>query len=243
MQPSKPFLITLSAMLASTAIAVALPAPAADGATTTSSLPLSTALTPAMVDYFGLDVASERPSIAALVHCQTIPACGSSDSSRVQFIDAAGRVIKEYQAGANTIIEYTRRQRFTPAAGVTEVRTLVRRVMTDEQHRIVVHGTDSISTLDAGSTGREPSTLVRVHRYSDVRFLVNDPAFPWPMTGLVVLQLSHAVGAAQHAAPRLSGHGAVSFDGTKYARILTSDGLTHRVDLVARRLETTMPDR
>jgi hypothetical protein len=106
-----------------------------------------------------------------------------------------------------------------------------------------MNGTDSIVKVDTGAADRESSTLTRVHRFSDVRYLVNDLNFVWPLTGLVVLELSNANGPAQRAPVRVAAHGAVSFDGTRYAQILTAGALTHRVDLSAKRLETTMPDR
>jgi hypothetical protein len=43
--------------------------------------------------------------------------------------------------------------------------------------------------------------------------------------------------------PPLLQHAAVSYDGTSYAHILTSGALTHRVNLRAKLLETTMPAR
>ncbi len=242
MKPTKPFLVTLSA-LAVAGAAVVLTAPAASTAAAADSLPLSTALTPVMIDYFGLGEAFVRPSIAALLQCHAKPACGSSDSSQVRFVDASGELLAVYDGAPTSVIESVRRQQATLSARITESRTLVRRYAKDAQGRVVMNGADSIVKIDSGAADRVPSTLTRVHRYNDVRYLANNLDFVWPMTGLVVLELSHAVGAEQRAPLRLAAHGAVSFDGTRYAQILTTGGLTHRVDLSAKRLETTMPDR
>jgi hypothetical protein len=77
MKPSKPFLLVLAGIAVAAFVIVetprAVPAQAQD------SMPMSTKLTPAMIDYFALDVAFERPSIAALVSCKAVPACGASD--------------------------------------------------------------------------------------------------------------------------------------------------------------------
>lgn len=242
MKPTRPFVYALSALVVAGA-AVVLSTPKARAAAASDSFPLSTALTPAMIDYFGLSDAFARPSIAALVRCHAIPACGASDSSTVQFIDALGRVVDAYDGRPSSVIAQVRRQRATLSAGITETRTRVRRYAKDEQGRIVMNGTDSIVKVDTGGAERESSTLTRLHRYSDVRFLVNDPTFVRPLTGLVVLELSHAVGQAQRTPVRMAAHGAVSFDGTRYAQILTTGALMHRADLSAKRLETTMPDR
>jgi hypothetical protein len=120
---------------------------------------------------------------------------------------------------------------------------LRRRYATDAEGRLVMQGTDSIVRVDRGGDGREPSTLTRVHRYSDVRYLVNDPAFVYPLTGLVVLELSNATGPMPHPFAHTASHAAVSFDGTGYANVLTTNGLTHRVNLQAKLLETIVPDR
>lgn len=242
MKPTRPFVYALSALVVAGAAAV-LATPGAHAATASEALPLSTALTPVMIDYFGLSDAFARPSIAALVQCNATPACGASDSSQVRFIDAGGKVLGAYDARTSTIIEQVRRQQSTPSSGVTETRTLVRRFLKDEQGRIVMNGSDSIVRIDRGGTDRQSATLTRVHRYTDVRYLVNDLKFVWPLTGLVVLELQNASGRAQRAPVRLAAHGAVSFDGTQFAQILTTGALTHRVNLSARRLETTMPDR
>lgn len=242
MKPSRPFVFALSALVVA-AGALALATPRATAAAAADTLPLSTALTPVMIDYFGLDDAFTRPSIAALLQCNARQACGASDSSQVQFFDANGEVRAAYDGAPTSVIEEVRRMHSTPSAGVTELRTRVRRYLKDEQGRIVMNGIDSIVKVDSGSADHESSTLTRVHRYSDVRYLVNDLNFVWPLTGLVVLELSNAIGPAQRTPIRVAAHGAVSFDGTQYAQILTAGALTHRVDLVAKRLETTMPER
>lgn len=242
MAPSRPFIFVLSA-LAITGAAIMVAAPQARTAAAAETLPLSTALTPEMIDYFGLSDAFARPSIAALVTCSQAPACGGSDTSRVRIIDGSGTVLSAYDGKPNTIIEQVRSLHTTPSDGVRETRLMVRQYVKDDQGRIVVNGTDSIVKRDLGGTNREPSTLTRVHRYNSMRYLVNDLTLVWPITGLVVLELSHAVGPAQQAPARVAGHAAVSFDGTRYAQILTTGALMHRVDLSAKRLETTMPDR
>ena len=242
MKPSKPFVISL-AFVTATGAAVLLGAPRARVAEARDSLPLTTKLTPAMIDYFAIDVAYERPSIAALVTCAAQPACGVTDSARVRFVDASGMVVPAYDGKATTTIQQVRRLHSSDTVGVTETRTLVRRWLKDEQGRVVMSGSDSIVRVDAGAVGREPSRLTRVHRYTDVRYVVNDVKLMWPITGLVVLELSNAVGAARQTAVVLASHAAVSFDGSPYAHILTTNGLTHRVNLRARLLETTMPER
>ena len=242
MKPSKPFVISLAFVIA-TGAAVLLGAPRARVAEARDSLPLTTKLTPAIIDYFAIDVAYERPSIAALVTCAAQPACAATDSARVRFVDASGTVVPAYDGKPTTTIQQVRRLHSSDTVGVTETRTLVRRWLKDEQGHVVMNGTDSIVRVDAGAVGREPSTLTRVHRYSDVRYVVNDVKLMWPITGLVVLELSNAVGAARHPAVALASHAAVSFDGSSYAHILTTNGLMHRVNLRARLLETTMPER
>lgn len=242
MKPSKTFLFTL-ALVAVAGITVILTPARVRAADAAEPFPLSTSLTPAMVDFFGLAPAFERPSIAALVACHDTAACAASDSAQVRFLDAAGATIQAYDRRPTSTIEQVRRERLTLTAGVTESRTLLRRYSIDEQQRVVMSGTDSIVRHDAGGAGRDASTLVRLHRYADVRYRVNDPKFPWPMTGLVILELSHRTGTGHNAPSRAAGHAAVSFDGTKYARVLTAGALTHRVNLQARLLETTVPDR
>ena len=241
MKPSKPFLL----LLAGTAVAgfVIVETPRAVPAQAQDTMPMSTKLTPPMIDYFALDVAFERPSIAALVACEATPACGASDSSRVRFLNAEGRSVADYSASPSTTIEQVRSLQTTPSTGVTEDRTLVRRVSTDAQGRLVLQGSDSIVKRTRASAGTAASVVTRVHRYSDVRYLVNDLTYIWPITGLVTLELSDVVGSASIASTPLTGHAAVSYDGTPYAHILTSGALTHRVNLRARLLETTMPAR
>jgi hypothetical protein len=242
MTPSKPFLFCL-AIAAAGAVTVLI-TPASRVAAAEQSLPLSTHLTPEMIDFFGLRVAYDRPSIAELVACGATSACGASDSSRIRFLDASGAVIPTYDRKAGTIIERVRREQTAPLAGVTEARTTLRAFTTDAQGRVVMNGTDSIVRVTRGDT---PSTLVRVNHYSDVRYLVTDPRFPWPLTGLVVLELSNALGAdahtASHTASHTAVHAAATFDGTPFARIITTGALTHRANLQAQLFETTLPDR
>ena len=242
MKPSKTFLFSL-ALVAVAGITVILTPARVRAASATEPFPLSTALTPAMVDFFGLAPAFERPSIAALVACHDTAGCGGSDTSQVRFRDAAGTEVPVYDGRPASTIEQVRRERHELNTGVTESRTMVRVFSTDEQGRVVMSGTDSIVKRDAGGVGRDASTLVRVHRYTDVRYRVNDPKFIWPMTGLVVLELSHVIGTDRTAPARGASHAAVSFDGTPYAQVLTTGALMHRVNLQARRLETTVPDR
>jgi hypothetical protein len=242
MPPTKPFIYCLVA-LAVVGAGVVLPATSVREVAAKEGLPLSTKLTPAMIDYFGLSEAFVRPSIAALVQCSTTPACAASDSSRLRFVDSAGRVAAVYDGKPSTTIEQVRRLRTVSDSGVTEARTMVRRYVKDEQGRIVMNGSDSIVKVDPGAPGRERSTLIRVHRFNDVRYLVTDPTFVWPLTGLVVLELSNVVGPPTRGEVRTAGHAAVSFDGTRYAHVLTTGALSHRVDLQARLLETTLPDR
>ena len=243
MKPSQPFLVIL--MVAAVAGASALvAAPHAQAAIARDSLPLSAPLTPAMIDYFALQVAWEPPQIAVLVACAARPTCGASDSVQVRFLDAAGHTVAGYDGAPTTVIEQVRRQQTSPAPGRTEQRTLVRR-FTQEDHgaKVVMHGIDSIVTVDSRGTGREPSTLVRVHRYSAMRYLMNDPLLPFPLTGLVTLELSSTPGVATDPSQALAAHAAVSFDGSHVATIVTSGALTHRVDLRTRRLDSTLPDR
>jgi hypothetical protein len=163
MKPSKPFLIIVAALVA-LGTTIALSTGTAAAAAAQSAMPLSTALTPGMIDYFGVRDVYTRPSIATLVQCAATRACGSADSSRV-------------------------------------------------------------------------------HHCTEVRFLENDPRYVWPLTDLVVMELSNATGEAPQRALRTEQHAAVSFDGTRYAHVLTTDALVHRVDLQVKRLEATMPDR
>ena len=241
MKFSKPFLVVLA--LVAVAGVVILETPRAKLVAAQNSMPLSTKLTPAMIDYFALDVAFQRPSIAALVACESVPACGATDSVQVRFLNAAGQTVPEYDATPATTIEEVRRVHTAPADGVTEHRTQVRRFIKDAQGRIVMQGRDSIVRVTREVAGSAATTLTRVHRYSDVRYLLNDPAIVWPLTGLVMLELSNVVGPAPRSPTPLVGHGAVSFDGTSYAHVLTAGALTHRVNLRAKLLETTMPDR
>ncbi len=241
MKPTKPFLFTL-ALIAVGAAAV-FPVASARADEAADGMPLSTRLTPEMIDFFGLGDAWVRPSIAALQQCSATPACGRSDSSQVRILDASGEVLSAYDDKPTTVFEQVRRQRTPPASGVAVTRMMIRRYAKDEQGRIVMAGLDSIVKVSQEAPGRTASTLVRVHRYADVRYLVNDPTFVWPLTGLVVLELSQVQSAAPHAAAPVASHAAVSFDGTPFARVITTGALSHRVNLQARVLETTMPDR
>jgi hypothetical protein len=242
MKPSKPFIISL-AFVTAIGVSVMLGAPRARAAEVSHSMPLSTKLTPAMVDYFALDVAFERPSIASLVACAATPACGASDSSRVRFIDALGVPIGTYDGAPSTTIEQIRWLRSSDTVGVTVTRTLVRRWVKDDRGRVVMNGSDLIVRIDVGAAGREPSTLTRLHRYSDLRYVVNDPTLLWPITGMAVLELSNVLGATPRVPTAPAIHAAVSYDGSPFAHIATTNGLAHRVNLPAKVLETTMPDR
>ena len=242
MPHSKSFVISL-AFCAAAAVAVLSSAPSARVAEAQSARPLSTKLTPAMIDYFALDVALQRPDIASLAACGAQPTCARSDSAGVRFVDSSGTVLPMYDGKPTTTIEQVLRLRREVSSGVSETRTLVRHWSTDDRRHIVMSGSDSIVKSDVGAVGRLASTLTRVHRYSDVRYVVNDAKLVWPITGLVVLELSNAIGAAPHATPVLASHAAVSFDGSPFAHVLTTNGLSHRVNLPARLLETTMPDR
>lgn len=241
MQPTRPFLLTLAFVTAGGALILGSPnAPAAHAQ---NAMPLSTHLTAEMIDYFGLADAYVKPSISALVACEAAPACGATDSVQVRFLDARGNIVPDYDGTTTATIEQIRHQHSAPAAGVTETRTLVRRYARDDAGRVLVNGTDSIVRIDAGAPGREPGTLVRVHRYTDLKYLLTDPRFVFPMTGLVVLDLSNVTGAGVQSPAHTATHAAVSFDGTHYAHVLTSSALTHRVNLQSKTLETTIPDR
>lgn len=241
MTPTKPFLLTLALVAVGGAGIIASPAPREAAAQ--ESLPLSTKLTPTMIDFFGLGVAFERPSMAALAACRNTKACGDSDSSTVRFLDERGRDVPEYDGKPTSVIRSVRRLRATTTDGATESRTEVRLFTTDEQGRVVMNGTDSITKIDGGAAGRPASTVTRVHRFTDVRYLVNDPRFAWPLTGMVVLELSDVAGSTSPSTVRTATHAAVNFDGTAFAHIITSGALTHRVNLQARLFETTIPDR
>ncbi len=242
MKPSKPFLVLLMvAAVAGASAAVA--APHAQAATPRDSMPLSTKLTPAIIDYFGLQPAFEPPNMPALVACAAASACGASDSVRVRFVDASGQVLTAYDGAPTTAIERVTTGTATPTDGVTVYRHTVRRFVQEDGAKVLMTGTDSIVTSDTGAPGRAPSTVVRMHRYAAMRYLVNDPRFPWPLTGLVTLELSETPGASPRRLRPPSAHAAVSFDGTPTASIVTSGALTHRVHLRARVLETTLPDR
>lgn len=241
MKPSKPFLFALAAV--AVAAVVIIDTPRARPAAAQESLPLATTLTAEMIDYFGLDVAFDRPSISALVACEAAAGCGATDSSRVRFLDAQGRVMPDYDGAPTTVIEQTRRVEQVTPTGITEQRTLTRRFTKDDQGRVVMYGRDSIVKHTPAAGAAPAERLVRIRRYSDVRYMVNDPTLPWPLTGMVVLELSHVVGtpAATPAAP--TGHAAVSFDGSAVAQILTTGAISHKVNLQARKLETTLPER
>lgn len=241
MKPSRPFQIVL-VTLGIVAVTVSFAAPPVRAAGTGNGMPLSTRLTPAMIDFFGLAVAMERPSLTALAQCAATPACGASDSVTMRIIDASGAAVATYDGQPTTIIEQVRRHRGVSADSSDQTRLLVRRFVKDADGRVVMNGRDSIVTTGRRIDGLLPDTVVRVHRYSDVRYLVNDPRFVWPLTGLVVLELRQGGSAAR---PPLHGsaHAAVSFDGTPNARIVTTGAVSHRADLRALRLETTLPER
>ncbi len=241
MPPTKPFLLTLAAVAIAAAGIVATPRPREAAAQ--EGIPLSTKLTPAMIDFFGLAAAYERPSMADLAACKVTPACGSSDSSQVHFADSSGGTVPVYDGKPGSVIETIRHTRATLADGATESRAFTRQYALDDRGHVVMNGLDSIVKIDRGAAGREPTTLVRVHRYADVRYLVNDPRFLWPLTGIVVLELTNMVGKAQQRPVRTATHAAVSFDGTAFAHVLTTGALTHRVNLQAKLLETSIPDR
>ncbi len=241
MTPSKPFLLLLAAV--AVAGVVIVETPGAKPAQAQDAMPMSTKLTPAMLDYFALDVAYDRPSLASLLSCKAIPECGASDSVQMRFVGADGHTVDEYDGSPATTIEQVRRQHATTAAGTAEERTAIRRFVKDVQGRIVMQGSDSIVTRTRELPGVPASTVTRVHRYSDVRYLVTDPTFQYPITGIVALELSEVTGPAPRVAPALVQHAAVSYDGTAYAHIITSGALTHRVNLSARLLETTLPAR
>jgi hypothetical protein len=242
MQPSRPFVFSVAALLA-LGVAVVLPLQRGREASAKEGLPLSTPLTAEMIDYFGLSDAFAPPSMALLAQCGATPACAASDTSRIRFFGPDGRVTAVLDARTGSAIEHVRRQSATIARGVTETRILVRTYATDSEGRIMMNGRDSIVKVDSGDVAREASTLTRVHRYSDVLYHVKDSSLVWPLTGLVVLDLARSTGAAQSGSVRLASHGAVSFDGTQFARVITTGALTHRVDLKARVLETELPDR
>jgi len=242
MKPSKPFLFCL-ALVAVAGATVFLNAPTAHAASAEDEMPLSTRLTPAMIEFFGLDVAFDRPSIAALVSCQAQPACGRSDSSSVRFLDASGSVQSTWDGKPGSVIEQLRQQVVTTTIGATETRRFLRHFAVDEKRRVVMNGRDSIVTVDSGAPGREASRMVRIRRFTDVRYLVSDPRFIWPLTGLVVLESSYGTGSSSQPLVRPTSHAAVAFDGTASAHIITAGSLTHRADLAAKVLETTLPDR
>lgn len=224
------------------AVTVGFVAPPARVAESAGGMPLSARLTPAMVDFFGLAVATERPSVAALVRCAATPACGASDSVTVRFVDTSGTTVATYDGQPTTTIVQQRRHRSVTVDGADESRVLLRRFVTDADGRVVMNGRDSIVTIGRSVDGGGRDTVVRVHRYADVRYLVNDPRFVWPLTGLVVLELWQG-GRAARAMLHGGAHAAVSFDGTSSARIVTTGAVSHRADLRAMRLETTLPER
>ena len=242
MKPSKPFLFCLALVTVSGCMVLSN-APSAQAATTEQGMPLSTKLTPAMIDYFGLQVAYEHPTIQALVACHAQPACGASDSSRVRIFDASGAVVHRWDGKPGSVIEQVRQVESAAANGVMETRRTVRRFATDEQGRLVMNGTDSIVRADAGAATRSATRLTRVNRYTDVRYLLTDTRFIWPLTGLVVLELSNEFGDRAQGPTLTAGHAAVSFDGTSQVHIITTGALLHTADLQAKRLDTTVPDR
>ncbi len=111
-----------------------------------------------------------------------------------------------YDGTPATAIEQVRRQVVVASNGITETRTTVRRYAQDVQDRLVMSGIDSLVKRDLGAPGRTGSLIVHVRRYADIRYRMNDPQFTWPMTGLVVLELSHAIGAGELSPPRATSH-------------------------------------
>ena len=241
MQPSKPFLFVLA--LTAVGAAIIVTTPKARSAAAQDAMPLSTKLTPEMTDFFGLAVAYEHPSLTALVACGRNPACGGTDSTRVRFVDADGMVVPDYDGAPTSTIQQVRHARSTPSEGVTVTRTEVRLYTKDEQGRLVMNGIDSVQRVNATPAGSAPFTVTSVNHYTDVKYLVNDPRFQWPLTGLVVADLSVTGPKVTRQAATMASHAAVNFDGTPYAHIITTGALTHRVDLQAKVLETTIPDR
>lgn len=237
MQPSKPFLFVLALSAVGAAIVATTPAP--KPAAAQDAMPLSTRLTPEMSDYFGLGIAYERPSMTAMLACASTPACAHNDSTQLRFLDASGAPADVYDGQPGSIIEQVRQLASAPKPGVTERRTQMRRYTTDEHARVVMSGTDSITRVDAGGATHPGTTLTRVHRYTNVQYLVNDPRFQFPLTGLVVTELT-LKGADGKGAHDIE---AMNFDGTNFAHVLTAGALTHRVDLKAKMLETVIPDR
>jgi hypothetical protein len=65
----------------------------------------------------------------------------------------------------------------------------------------------------------------------------------WPITGLTVLELSNVIGAAPRVPATPLIHAAVSFDGSHFAHIITTNGMSHRANLSAKMLETAVPER
>jgi hypothetical protein len=237
MKPTKPFLVTLA--LVAIGALVALPNLAAREAAAQEGLPLSTKLTPAMIEYFGLADAYARPSVAALVQCRATTACGSSDSTQVRFLDDTGQPVASYDGKPTTTIEQNRRSTTISTGNSRETRTQVRRYQTDERGRLVMNGVDSVLKVDGGTA----ATTTRVQQFHDVRYLENDPRFVWPITGLVTMEITTSIAQPQRPTTRASNHAAISFDGTHFAHVLTDGALTHRVNLKDRLLETTVPDR
>lgn len=242
MKPTKPFLLSLAALLV-VGVTLASTKPAAHAATVDDAFPLSTALTPAMIDFFAVTDALVRPSFSSLVACTASPACSASDTARVRVLDASGAVLAAYDAKSTTTIEQVRHQAVTLPGGAEQTRVMVRRYTRDDRDRLVMQGSDTIVTKDAGTSTREPSTLTRVHHYSEVRFLLTDPRHLWPITGLVVLETPIPTATAARTPLQFEAHGAVSFNGTEYAQVLSNDGLTHRINLRTKRLDTSIPDR
>lgn len=243
MTPSKPFLFCL-ALVGVCGASVLLTAPTAQAATTEQGMPLSGKLTPAMIEFFGLQAAYDRPSMQALVACHAQPGCGDRDSSRVRFLDASGAAVDRWDGKVGSVIERVRLVPGSADDSVREWRREVRRYAIDDQGRIVMQGTDSIVRVTVGDSGRPPTRITRLNRYTNVRYLVTDPRYVWPLTGLVVLELSNEIGAAALGpATPTAGHAAVSFDGTAQAHIITTGALTHTADLQSKRLETLIPDR
>jgi hypothetical protein len=238
MQPTKSFLSALAIVGLLGVVAISLGSARSAAAAEADAYPLSTKLTAEMQDYFALRIAYQRPDLDALLQCSRTPACSRSDTASLRFVTAGGAVVPTYDSAPSTVIEHLRRVRNAPSRGVTESRTEIRRFVRDREGRMVMNGSDSVVTVTVSLTGTDTATAVRVHRYTHVSYLVTDPTFKWPITGLVVLDQSE-----KGAPTPLTTYATVSFDGTPYATVLTTHSLMHRVNLQTEQLETAIPDR
>jgi hypothetical protein len=241
MQPTKPFLYTLPSVAVLGAIAIGFGN--ARLASANEAYPLTTPLTAEMSEFFGLDPAFARPSIEQLVQCGSTPSCAHSDSVQIRFRNATGNIVAAYDGTPAASIEQIHRSTTTPSRGVTVSRTMIRTYTKDGEGRVVMYGTDSLVRMTINVTGHDSSSIVQTNRYSDVRYRMNDTAFVWPMTGMVVNELAASYSTPVGQPMRLASHSALSFDGTRYARIITTNSLSHRVNLQTKVLETAIPDR